>query len=583
MSIRNRLSRWRNHTRIRTQLSLIGGAVLVLACGLLILYSYLSQKQANEQHETAAMERVIALEGQNLQEYVDDLSSFSLHMRNDFAFLSYLTGDITSDYSAQQYIENMLRQDFYSRQDLIWMELYLIQSRQLLRIDNAGKRVLSQTYQDPETLDDADRFLSAPTYLSICPDSNGFLRITRTIINAPQKTPLAVVRFLVGSQVPVSLSESHAMQGEILCLLSTDGAPITDTGKEAGLFGTVKPESSVLFLQGEQYLAVSHELKELSMIVLKPLALINDAVNRTLSMNVLIGLAGLLFMTVILLFSIRHLTRPLSDLSLRMQDIGHGDFKSDAHLQGSQEVTGLSEEVNRMTANLSDLIRQNYLSSLNERTAQLSALEAQINPHFLFNTLQAIGSEALNAGNQDVYRMITALAALLRYTIRGGNLIALSTELEYVRKYLSLQKARFGDRLDFDIQADESLMNMEVPKLGLLALTENAITHGMADRTEPLTITIICKAMPDCADLRVINNGNCIPPEKLRELQDSVREESVNLEKNIGLGNLATRLRLIYGDKARLEITSGSESGQETMVKLIIPREVRRHVQNLNC
>ena len=407
--------------------------------------------------------------------------------------------------------------------------------------------------------------------------------IPETIINAPQKTPLAVVRFLVGSQVPVSLSESHAMQGEILCLLSADGAPITDTGKEAGLFRTVKPESSVLFLQGEQYLAVSHELKELSMIVLKPLALINDAVNRTLSMNVLIGLAGLLFMTVILLFSIRHLTRPLSDLSLRMQDIGHGDFKSDAHLQGSQEVTGLSEEVNRMTANLSDLIRQNYLSSLNERTAQLSALEAQINPHFLFNTLQAIGSEALNAGNQDVYRMITALAALLRYTIRGGNLIALSTELEYVRKYLSLQKARFGDRLDFDIQADESLMNMEVPKLGLLALTENAITHGMADRTEPLTITIICKAMPDCADLRVINNGNCIPPEKLRELQDSVREESVNLEKNIGLGNLATRLRLIYGDKARLEISSGAESGQETMVKLIIPREVRRHVQNLNC
>ena len=177
-------------------------------------------------------------------------------------------------------------------------------------------------------------------------------------------------------------------------------------------------------------------------------------------------------------------------------------------------------------------------------------------------------------------------------TCPGIMMIALSTELEYVRKYLSLQKARFGDRLTFDIQADESLMSMEVPKLGLLALAENAITHGMADRTEPLTITILCRAMPDWADLRVINNGNCIPPEKLKELQDSVREESVNLEKNIGLGNLATRLRLIYGDKARLEITSGSVSGQETaeqeaaeqetMVKLIIPREVRRHVQNID-
>jgi len=214
MGIRRRLSKWRNHTRIRTQLSLIGGTVLVLACGLLILYSYLSQKQANEQHETAAMERVIALEGQNLQEYIDDLSSFSLHLRSDFAFLSSLSRDITSDYSSQQYIENMLRQDFYSRQDLIWMELYLVQSHLLLRIDNAGKRVLSQPYQDPETLDDADRFLSAPTYLSVSPDKNGFLRVTRTIINAPQKTPLAVVRFLVGLQVPVSLSESHAKQGE---------------------------------------------------------------------------------------------------------------------------------------------------------------------------------------------------------------------------------------------------------------------------------------------------------------------------------------------------------------------------------
>jgi two-component system sensor histidine kinase YesM len=582
MVIRRRLSKWRNHTRIRTQLSLIGGTVLVLACGLLILYSYLSQKQANEQHETAAMERVIALEGQNLQEYIDDLSSFSLHLRSDFAFLSSLSRDITSDYSSQQYIENMLRQDFYSRQDLIWMELYLVQSHLLLRIDNAGKRVLSQPYQDPETLDDADRFLSAPTYLSVSPDKNGFLRVTRTIINAPQKTPLAVVRFLVGLQVPVSLSESHAKQGEILCLFSTDGTAITDTGKESALFGIVRPESAVLSLQGEQYLAVSQELKELRMIVLKPLALINGAANRTLGMNVLIGLTGLLLMTVILLFSIRHLTRPLSDLSLRIQDIGHGDFRSDAHLQGSQEVTGLSEEVNRMTANLSDLIRQNYLSSLNERTAQLSALEAQINPHFLFNTLQAIGSEALSAGNQDVYRMITALAALLRYTIRGGNLIALSTELEYVRKYLSLQKARFGDRLTFDIRVDEVLLSMEVPKLGLLALAENAITHGMADRTEPLSILIVCRAMPDWADLRVINNGNCIPPEKLKELRDSIREESVDLKKNIGLGNLATRLRLIYGDKACLEITSGSESGQETMVKLIIPREVRRHVQNID-
>ena len=577
-----RLNRWRNHTTIRTQLSLIGGTVLALACGLLILYSYVSQRNANERQEAAAMERVIALEGQKLQDYLDELSLFSLHMRNDFSFLSYLSSGNASDYSRQQYLESTLRQDFYSRTDLIWMELYLIQSRQLLRIDNAGKRVLSQPYRDPEELEDAEQFLSGPTYLSVCPDDNGFIRVTRTIINAPQKTPLAVVRFLVSDQLLTSLSGSHEQQGETLCLFSEDGIPITDTGAETALYSAFGPGYTTLTVNGEQYLAVFHEIPEIRMAAMKPLSLINAALNRTLSANVMIGLAALALMTVILLFSIRHLTRPLSDLSHRMQEIGHGDFQPGTHLQGSQEVTGLSEEVNRMTENISDLINRNYLSSLNERTAQLSALEAQTNPHFLFNTLQAIGSEALNAGNQDVYRMVTTLAALLRYTIRGGNLIALSTELEYVRKYLTLQKARFGEKLSYDIRADENLMNLEVPKLGLLALVENAIVYGMADRMEPLTIMITCTAFPRSAELRVTNDGNIIPPEKLEELRKSLREESINLDRNIGLGNLSSRLRLLYGDKASLEISSTADPKQETTVKVIIPREVREHVQNAN-
>ena len=580
MNLRRRLSQWRNHTTIRAQLSLIGGTILLLSCGLLILYSFLSQRQANEKQEAAAIERVITLEGEKLRDYLEELSLFSLHLRNDSEFLSYLVSDKASDYTRQQYLESQFRQDFYSRTDLIWMELYLYQSRQLLRIDNSGKRVLNLAYLDPEELEDYSVFSVPPAYLSITPDPEGFIRVTRTIINAPQKTPLAVIRFLVSTHLPDTFVQSHAQHGETLCLFSADGTAITSSGLEAEVWPAIQNGLPSLALKEGPSLLVVSEFPEMILAVVKPFSLINASLIRTLNMNILIGFAALFVMAFILLYSIRHLTRPLSDLSRKMREIGQGDFQNAAHLRGSQEITGLSEEVNHMTENLSDLIRRTYVASLNERTAQLSALEAQINPHFLFNTLQAIGTEALNSGNQEVYRMITALSALLRYTIRGGNLIELSTELEYVRKYLSLQKARFGARLNYEIQEAEELNGMEVPKLGLLALVENAIIHGMADRTEPLRIQVVCEPLENMAELRVINDGNCIPPAKLEEIRQSLREETIDLKKNIGLGNLASRLRLLYGGRAEIGIDSEINPERKTTVRILIPKEVRGNVQD---
>jgi len=228
-----------------------------------------------------------------------------------------------------------------------------------------------------------------------------------------------------------------------------------------------------------------------------------------------------------------------------------------------------------MSQSISELIDRTYVASLNERTARLAALEAQTNPHFLFNTLQAIATEAILAEDQKVYRMITTLASLLRYSIKGGNLAALSTELEYAGKYLSLQKARFGDRLQYEINAEQALMPREVPKLGLLALVENSIVHGMRDSVDAIHLSITCEAVEGMADIRVTDDGAGIPGERLQELRRMLEDDAVVDTRNIGVGNLASRLRLLYDGRARMIIDSVSEPERRTLVRILIPIEER--------
>lgn len=582
MSFFSSVKRWRNRTRIRTQLSLLVSAAVAALCALLILYSYLTQRSANLRHEATAMGRVLELERQQLDAYVDDLCAFSLQLRNDSAFMSLLgqSGDI--GYAGQQTLENAFRTQFYSRDDIVWMELYLIRPGLRLRLDNPRRKMQNLEYAPPEALEDSDAFLAAPLYLSIQPGGEGFLQITRTIIDAPRRTPLAVVRFLVDRSLPQRFRQRHAENDEQLYLFDASGAAFTDAPNGDAVLAAVREGRGELALDDERMLLAccAPGGYGITIAAVKPVAAVNAALNHARNITIGIGLGALVAISLTLLICIHALLKPLEALAVRMGRVGQGEFRERTALEGSSEMAGLSEDVNRMAANLSQLIDRTYMASLNERTAQLAALEAQTNPHFLFNTLQAIATEAILAGDDKVYRMITTLAALLRYTIKGGNLTDLDTELKYVGKYLTLQKARFGERLQYEIDADPALLNCSVPKLGLLALVENSIVHGMQGSVDAIQLSIACAIRGDMADIRVTDDGAGIPEERLRELREAMDDETVVVMQNIGLGNLSSRLRLLYEGRARLEIDSVAEPPRRTTVRILIPMEVSEDVRN---
>ena len=226
---------------------------------------------------------------------------------------------------------------------------------------------------------------------------------------------------------------------------------------------------------------------------------------------------------------------------------------------------------NEMTSHIDALIRQNYDAELNEKNARIAALEAQLNPHFLYNTLQAIGSEALLHDEDGIYSMLTALAGGLRYSIKASNIVTLEEEMNYVDSYVMLQKIRMGERLTVIRRIEPDTGSKRVPKISVQALVENSILHGIRGDRNAVTITIEAFRRGDYLIIRVTDNGAGIEEQALEELRAAFTGQTAShFASGIGLANLYHRCRLMYENDADLMIDSKTREDSYTTVTLIL-------------
>lgn len=575
---------WRNRTTIRKQLSLLVGIAVSLTMALLISFHYATQAAANQEQQRATMRRVLQLESRRLDDYVAELRTFSLQLRNDTGFMALAARTATFPYAERQGVEALVKASFYARADITAYELYLVRQRQRYAMDARIRKVAFSEDVEISLLPDYAAFTAKPDFCHMTADAGGFLQVTRTIIDAPRETPLAVVRFSVGTEVIEGLARNHLAAGEMLCVFGSDGERyFQPEGLEEAenLWRHAGPDvsSGVASLGGEQMLwvAVEESASDFVLIGLKPMELVNAALIATRNASIALGAVALVLTVLLVLFGIRYLTGPLSKLSHRLRRVGTGNFKTKAALEGSSEMVGLSEEVNHMMESVDRLIEHTYVARLNERTAQQIALEAQTNPHFLFNTLQAISAEAIVQGQDGIYRMVSSLAALLRYSVKGDTLVTLETEFSYVEKYLSLQKTRFGENLEYEVHAEDALLPLRIPKLGVLSLAENSIVHGLCGPVDTIHIELSCGVEGDNICLTVRDDGAGIDAKRLREMRDRIDDPEVTISQDIGLTNLAARLKLLYDGRATIRLYS--EPGRLTTVTIVIPLEVLAHVQ----
>jgi sensor histidine kinase YesM len=304
--------------------------------------------------------------------------------------------------------------------------------------------------------------------------------------------------------------------------------------------------------------------------------------------------------TLIALWISGGITKPITQLSQAARKISKGDLSGeDIKITTKDELKPLTETFNQMRTNLRELVKEiKQKSELDKllKELELRSLQNQINPHFLFNTLNTVSKMAYLEDAEHTSRLIESVAALLRYNL-GGDLNKAATlrdEVSIVKEYFFIQQTRFGDRIQFVTEIEEDCLDIEIPSLTLQPLIENAFIHGVESYEENAEIRLQIYKSNDRINVEIVDNGDGMDEITKNRLLNYVSrtemEEVYEYEKSkghstgIGVKNVIRRLQLFYNQKDIIEIQSELRKG--TTFKLTIPDVVKggtELVENSNC
>lgn len=268
----------------------------------------------------------------------------------------------------------------------------------------------------------------------------------------------------------------------------------------------------------------------------------------------------------------RRITIPMAALKDHIALIEQGDFESMIHVEGQKEVVHLAEAFNTMSNRIKDLMQKVFNEQNEKRKTQFIALQNQINPHFLYNTLDSIVSLSENNRNKDVESAIIALSKFFRMSISNEmNLVELKDEIEHVRNYLLIQQIRYQNTFVFDFEIDEEVLHHKVIKLSLQPLVENAILHGIHPDEAFSTILIKGYALEGFLYIEVFNEGYGISKERIQEIHTMIASDQKT--SSMGLKNVYQRLKLSFGNDADLILESELDEYTKVIMKMPIGKE----------
>lgn len=311
-------------------------------------------------------------------------------------------------------------------------------------------------------------------------------------------------------------------------------------------------------------------------VVILPFSSITKGISTIRDIIIFIGIAAvtLIFITAELLST--SITKPIRNIQQTMKQVEKGDLSAKLPPTRIREINELSSSFNRMIVKLNLLIHEVYEGELRQQAAELKALQAHINPHFLYNTLDSFYWMLVIRGQDEVAKVVVSLSNLFRYSIGGADeAVTLKYELEHVNNYLNIQQIRF-ENLEVEFDIDEQIEHVRVQKLLLQPLVENAIYHGLEAKAEGKKLIIQAKQMEEHVLISIQDNGIGIEAGMLDSLRIQMKHANYsNLKRKTGTGtgigieNVDRRIKLCYGETYGIEIDSIPAQG--TVVKIRIP------------
>lgn len=374
--------------------------------------------------------------------------------------------------------------------------------------------------------------------------------------------------------------ETMLLVGENGEFLASNAQDVTE--KEAAWLAEAGGQT--VGLNGRTYVTVKQRsaMTGWTLLILTPVRAITEGISvlrTTIVVSVCIG--TVLFMLLSLLLS-TVITRPILKLIKTMRGARLGLLKPAELLSSTIEINELNHTYNRMVDNINELIRLVYEKELLQSRTELKALQAQINPHFLYNTLEALYWSLQDKEEEELAEFVVAMSELFRYTITGpskSEWVALRDELDHIEKYMLIMKLRFGDRLSWAIDCPREFRSVRLPRLLLQPLVENAILHGVESKIGLGTVSLSVELAADAAGVYVAveDDGAGMDDDALRALAAGLADErgepASARSSGVGLINVARRLRLFYSDRdpAVRYIDVDSAKGRGTRVRILIP------------
>lgn len=265
------------------------------------------------------------------------------------------------------------------------------------------------------------------------------------------------------------------------------------------------------------------------------------------------------------------ISRPVRDLSRKMLKIGDGDFSVTSEYVSKDEIGVLSLHFNKMVEQVKLLIRKVYQEELLKQKAELKSLRMQINPHFLYNSLESINWMARINGVPEIGKMVKALGDLMRASIGGEDFVTVEEEIRNINNYLTIQKFRYGEKVTVKFEIDPDIRKIKIPKLILQPIVENAIVHGIEKKVGNGGIVITGKKLGEKIQFQVEDDGIGMEEELAATILTDNDRFTPEGHTHIGLKNVDRRIRMYYGEENPVSITS--KPGEGTVVTICIPTQ----------
>ncbi|SHO45996.1 sensor histidine kinase [Anaerocolumna xylanovorans] len=295
----------------------------------------------------------------------------------------------------------------------------------------------------------------------------------------------------------------------------------------------------------------------------------------------LLGFTLFLLGEIIIHVRLDYFTKRLEELLSTMEQVKSGNLNvsfDSIKDKKKDEIDIIGEHFNRMCKDLDSHIKKRYLAEIEQKNAEMNALQSQINPHFLYNTLESIRMKAILNDDKEVGKMLYNLAVIFRSQVKESNIITIAKELYYCKKYLEVFEFRFADKFRFDIDCREEYMERPVMKFIVQPLVENYFVHGIRLKEEDNYLLIRVWEEEEAMAVSVEDNGKGMTGEEIREKNLELNEDD-NGTGSIGLLNVHRRLKRAYGDKYGVHIEENRDRGLKVIIRF--PKEVD-HVQGVS-